>query len=168
MKTIDLVWSDFVDAKFGDEYLILFLGRKKHWRKLFKFFTLLAAAGGVISALIDAKVPTIIICTAICAVQLLSVFENSFIASEKDIEKLIKLRLLYCNYCGDLENLYCVLSEDNLSDEKEEEIKVQYFNLKKDKNTTIEPIDTEIDVKKRKKLLKRADNTTRQYLNRYI
>lgn len=168
MKTIDLVWHDFADAKFGDEYLIVFLARKKSWRKLFKFFTLLAAAGGVISALIDAKVPTVILCTAICAVQLLTVLENSFISSEKDIEKLINLRMMYCNYCAELENLFCALSEDNLTKEKEAEIQTQYFNLKKEKITTIEQVDTEIDIKKRKRLMKRADLTTRQYLNRYI
>lgn len=162
-STWNALWHDFIDAKFGDEYLILLLERKRKLKQMFKFFTLFASAAGVISALIDAKVPTIVICVLIGVVQLISVIESTFIATEKELYDLCALRLLYCQYANDLEKIVTLmrLQKINSTEANTEINKCRSFKLEK-----IEPIDTEYGVDQIQRLKKVANEKTLKYLNR--
>jgi hypothetical protein len=165
MALVDLIWRDFSDAKYGDEYLVLYSARQRWWKKAFKFITLTVSAGGVISAFIDAKVPTVILCSIVCIIQVLTVFENSFISTEKDIEEFIKLRLLYCEHAGELELLFVKLFHGEISDANASE---NYYKLKKHKDIIIEELDTKLNVHRYEKLMNIAEARTHHYLKRYI
>ena len=164
MALIDLVWKDFADAKYGDEYMILYTSKHQGVRKALKFIILICSSVGVFTAFKEAKAPTIILCIATCVAQLLSVVESSIICSEKEIDEFRKLRLLYCNYTAGLERLFYCLFEETTTIE---DGTAEYHRLKDHKNLVIEPADTALDIKRDKKLMDIAETNTANYLKRY-
>lgn len=162
--TIDTkIWYDLVNAKHGDDYLVLYLARQKTIRKWFKILTIIFSASGIFSASIAAQIPTIISCSLIAAVQLATSIENFIIHSQDDIDDLSKLRLLYYERTNKLEKLWHNWWTDKISDDQASQ---EFFNLR-DLSKKIEELDNKLNVRNFKKLRTVADKTTRNYLNTY-
>ncbi len=157
------IWYDLVHTKFGDEYLVLYLGRQRTIRKWFKILTILFSASGIFSAFQSAKIPTIISCIAIGLVQVTTSIENFIIHSEDDLDSLSKLRLLYYDRTNKLEELWNSLQISKISNE---EATTEFFNLRKSAKE-IEELDNKLNVRNFKKLKSVADINTRTYLNTY-
>ena len=155
------VWTDFLNAKFGDEYLILYISRQRYIRKLFKVVTVLLSAGGIWSAFNELKAFTVISCTAIGAVQLITSVETYIIHSEKDLDELCSLRLMYYTHSNKLEELW-----HNLTALTEDEIRDRFFRIREDAKK-IEELDNKINVRSHNKLKLEADKKTRNYLKIY-
>lgn len=162
--TIDTkIWYDLVHTKYGDEYLVLYLGRQRTFRKWFKILTIIFSASGVFSAFQSAKIPTIISCTIIGIVQLITSIENFVIHSEDDLDNLSKLRLHYYDRTNKLEELWNSCKNQKLSDEEATNI---FFNLRKSAKE-IEELDNKLNVRSIKKLKQIANINTNNYLNTY-
>src|SRR5258708_38969210 len=158
------IWYELVNVKYGDEYLVLYLGRQRQIRKWFKGVTILCSAGGIFSASISAKIPTIISCGIIGLVQAAASIENFIIHSEKDLEELSKLRLLYYERTIKLERLWhefeCgKVDEDQASD--------NFFALKKS-SVEIEKLDNKMNVRGYRKLKNKAEIVTKKYINTFL
>ena len=162
--TIDTkIWYDLVHTKYGDEYLVLYLGRQRTFRKWFKILTIIFSAGGIFSAFQSAKIPTIISCAAIGIVQLITSIENFIIHSEDDLDSLSKLRLQYYERTNKLEELWNSLTTKKISTE---EATTEFFNLRKSAKE-IEELDNKLNVRTFKKLKTIANSNTNNYLNTY-
>jgi hypothetical protein len=157
------IWYDLVHSKFGDEYLILYLDKQKSIRKIFKIATILFSATGIFSAFNSFKIPTIIACIAIGVVQCSTSIENFIIHSEKDLEELGKLRLLYYERTNKLEELWSDLQSSKLS---KEQATTAFFALRQS-SKEIEDLDNNINVRSFKKLRKKANILTNNYLTTY-
>lgn len=161
MDIRDSIWTDFVHYKFGDDYLSEYIKREKSYRKYFKIITLLLSASGVWSAFQELKSYTIIFCLTIGLVQIISLIEGFIISSEKDLEEISGLRLMYYNHWNKLEKLcHCY---DTLNDEQ---CKDQFFTLRNEAKE-IEQVADKMNIRKYKGLMKKADIATRKYLNEY-
>ena len=162
--TIDTkIWYDLVHTKYGDEYLVLYLGRQRTFRKWFKILTILFSASGIFSAFQSAKIPTIISCALIGLVQLVTSIENFIIHSEDDLDSLSKLRLQYYDRTNKLEELWNSLATNKMTDE---EATTEFFNLRKSAKE-IEELDNKLNVRTFKRLKAIANNNTNNYLNTY-
>ena len=82
MEINDIIWYDLVNAKYGDEYLIVYIQKQRNIRKWFKILTILFSASGIFSAFQSLKIPTIISCIFIGIVQLATLIEGWIIHSE--------------------------------------------------------------------------------------
>lgn len=157
------IWYDLVHTKNGDEYLIMYLGRQRNFRKWFKILTIIFSASGIFSAFKSAQIPTIISFTVIGIVQLITSIENFIIHSESDLDKLSKLRMLYYNRVLKLEELWDSFYREKISDE---DATNQFFELRKSANE-IEELDNLLNVRTIKKLKNLAKVKTTNYLNTY-
>ena len=162
--TIDTkIWYDLVHTKYGDEYLVLYLGRQRTYRKWFKVLTILFSASGIFSAFQSAKIPTIISCSIIGIVQLITSIENFIIHSEDDLDRLSKLRLLYYDRTNKLEELWNSLTTEKITNEQ---ATTEFFELRKSAKE-IEELDNKLNVRHFKKLKLIANNNSNKYLNTY-
>lgn len=161
MDIKDSIWFDFVHSKYGDEYLCLYIQKQQGIRKWFKILTLLLSGGGIWFAFKDMKIPTVISCVAIGMVQLLTMLEDFIIHSDKDIQELGALRILYYIRANELEELTFTL--DKLTDE---EASSKFFTLRNEA-IKIEELDNKLNVREHKRLVLKADIKTRNYLKQY-
>lgn len=157
----NLIWSAFVQAKYGDEYLILYINRQRLIYKSFKIITIVLSASGIWTAVNEWKIPTIISCTVIGLMQIVTSIEGYLINTEKEIDKLCELRNMYHIHTNEFEELW--LKVDDL---EENELKKCFFELRQ-KSQKIEALDNKSHIKKWKGLMKEADISTINYLKIY-
>lgn len=157
------IWYDLVNSKCGDEYLILYLGKQRSFRRIFKILTILFSASGAAFAFQDIKIPTIISCSLILLVQGATSIENFIIHSEDDLDSLSKLRILYYNRTTKLEELWHSLQEGKVT---ENEAADEFFELRRSK-AEIEELDNKLNIKKKESILQIAEEKTNQYINTY-
>lgn len=161
MDIKEKVWHEFIDKKYGDEYLCRYIARQIEIRRWFKIGTILFSAGGIWAALKNLTIPTVISLTAIGLVQLATLIENFIIHSEKQIEDLGKLRLLYYEQWNRLEKLFLTFhtfSEKDATD--------KFFELR-EAAKIMEELDNKLNIKEIKKLKRQAENSNRNYLNNH-
>jgi hypothetical protein len=106
MDIQEKIWHEFIDKRYGDEYLCRYISLQIEIKRWFKIGTILLSAGGIWTALKNLPLPTVISLTAIAIVQLATLIENQIIHSERQIEDLGKLRLLYYEQWNRLEKLF--------------------------------------------------------------
>jgi hypothetical protein len=161
MEMKERVWHEFIDVRFADEYLCLYISRQKKIRKQFKLATLIFSAGGISSAFANYKIPTIILLFLIALSQLATLLETHLFPSDKDIEELGKLRSLFYSRWNKLERLFIVY--DTLS---ENEGINKFFEIRKEADES-ESLYEKLCVKNSRKLLIKAEEKNREYLNKH-
>ncbi len=155
------IWYEFLNFKFGDEYLILYINKQRRIRKYFKIATILLSCSGIWSVYNELKYPAIIAFIIITLVQIFTSIESYLIHSEKDIDDLCELRNKYYSHWNELENLWhksLNYSESDLTD--------KFYELR-EQTKKIEELDNKLGIKKNKILTKKADKLTRTYLKIY-
>jgi hypothetical protein len=157
----DDIFADFYIAKYGDEYLCSYIAFQKDVRKWYKIITIIFSVGGIGTAFGGQNIISAIIFFLIGIVQLLSSIEVYVIHSEKQIESLHKLRMMYYDRSNDLEKLFKVSHKIT-----ENEAECRFYELR-DACRKIEELDLEINVKKIKKLKKKAQVELDKYINTY-
>ncbi len=154
------IWNEFLNTYYGSEYLVFYLSRQKTVRKWFKILTILFSVSGIFNATFSKTIPTIISCTAIGIVQILTSIENFIIHSDSDIEKLSELRMLYWDKSKELEKMFYLMQANKINSD---EAANKYFALK-DVSKKIEELDTKLNVRTYKKLKLKAEAKYKTYL----
>jgi hypothetical protein len=157
----DLIWNDFAQAKYGDEYLCLYISLQKRIRRWYKILTILFSIGGIGTAIKGQNGFSVIIFFLIGLVQVISSIEIYIVHSEKQIDELHKLRMLYYDRANDLEQLFNTY-EKVPTDQSE----LRFYELRK-KSRDIEELDLMADVKKIEKLKRKALIAFNNYINSY-
>jgi len=157
------IWYDFVNSKYGDEYLDLYIGRQRWIRKLFRIFTIVLSGSAFATALQDLKVSTAIFSGLILLSQGITSIENFIIHSEDDITKLCDLRLQYYKNTVMLEQLWHNLETKNID---ETEAARLYF-LSKSDTSILQELSNKVNVRKYKGLKAKSDIIIRNYINTY-
>jgi len=158
----DKLWYEFVHIKYGDCYLNHYLSAQQNLRKWVKILTLLFSTSGILGWTVWKDAP-IVSCILVAIVQLFHLIENQIILSETDIGKIVELRTLYLKQCNKLEKLWIDFKAGRLNEEQVSEV---FFKLRDDA-LKMEALDNKLNVKKRKRLMAKADIETRVYLNQY-
>jgi hypothetical protein len=158
MDMYEKIWHEFIDKRYGDEYLCRYVARQIEIRKWFKIVTILLSATGIWTAIKSFTIPTIISLSVIAIVQLATLVENFVIHSEKQIEDLGNLRLLYYEQWNRLEKFF--ITYGNYS---EKEAADKFFELR-DVAKNMEDLDNKLNIKKIKRLASKAELSNRDYL----
>ena len=156
------LWYEFVHTKYGDCYLCHYLSAQQDLRKWVKILTLLFSTSGILGWTIWKAAP-IVSCVLVAIVQLFHLVENQIILSESDISKIAELRTLYLKQCNKIEKLWI---DYNASRMTEEQVSDFFFKLREDA-IKIEALDNKLNIKKRKKLMERADTETQNYIKQF-
>jgi hypothetical protein len=96
--------------------------------------------------------------------QLLLLVENQIIRSDKEIEEISNLRMMYTRYFNKLEPLWNKSQYKQIGDNIAME---KYFTFQKKEWVKIEELDCKLDIKRHKKMESKTEIETNNYLNKY-
>jgi len=151
------------NIKYGEIYLTKYLGFQRTLKKGFQILTLLVSLSGIIGwKYFEDYVWIAFILIAI--VQLLLLIENQIIRSDKEIEEISNLRMMYTRYFNKLEILWTKHQYDQIKDKKAMD---QYFELRQTDWENIEELDCKLNIKRYKKMRNHTEIETNHYLNKY-
>lgn len=160
---INKVWYELVDMKYGEIYLTKYLGLQRSLKKTFQILTLIVSLSGILGwKYFESYVWIAFILIAI--VQLLLLIENQIIRSDKEIEEISNLRMMYTRYFNKLEILW---SKHQLDQLKEKKVLEKYFKLRQSDWEKIEELDCKLNIKRYGKMMQKTEMETNHYLNKY-
>lgn len=157
------IWYEMTNIKFGEIYLTKYLGFQRSLKKGFQIMTLIVSLSGILGwKYFEDYVWIAFILIAI--VQLLLLIENQIIRSDKEIEEISNLRMMYTRYFNKLEILWTKYQYDQIKDKKALK---QYFELRQFDWENIEELDCKLNIKRYKKMQNHTEIETNNYLNKY-
>lgn len=157
------IWYEMTNKKYGELYLTKYLGLQRTLKKSFQIMTLIVSLSGIIGwKYFEDYVWIAFILIAI--VQLLLLIENQIIRSDKEIEEISNLKMMYTRYFNKLEKLWTKYQYDQITDKK---VMKKYFELRQSDWEKIEELDGKLNIKKYERLRKRTEMETNHYLNKY-
>lgn len=157
------IWHEMVNMKYGEIYLSKYLGVQRTLKKSFQILTLLVSLSGILSWKYFEKYVWIVF-VLIAIIQLLLLIENQIIRSDKEIEEISNLRMMYTRYFNKLEILWTKYQHDQIKDKK---AMSDYFELRQSDWENIEELDCKLNIKRYKKLMNKTEIETNHYLNKY-
>jgi hypothetical protein len=153
------IWNDLLDTKKGDVFLVSYISNQRKWKKWFKIITIVFSASGIFTAFKNLEIPTVISFVIIGIIQILQSIENFLILSEKDLDEIKKLRLSYYDKTIELEKLWIDFEDNHIN---EDQAKKRLFKIM-ESSKKIEDLDSSIDIKRMKRLDKKAETETNIY-----
>lgn len=156
------IWYEFVNYKYGDEYLILYLSRLQTSRKYTNIVTLVFSTSGVLGWTFWKFLP-IVSCVLIAIIQIFKLIENQIIPSEKDIEQVVLLRNQYNKYWNQVEKLWIEYNSNKIDDDR---AKKCFYKLR-ETAIEIEKLDNKLNIQHLNSLKKKAEFQTNNYLTQY-
>lgn len=157
------IWYEMVNMKYGEIYLSKYLGVQRTLKKSFQILTLIVSLSGILGwKYFENYVWVAFILIAI--VQLLLLIENQTIRSDKEIEEISNLRMMYTRYFNKLESLWTKYQYDQT---KEKKALNKYFELRQSDWEKIEELDCKLNIKRYKRLMNHTEIETNHYLNKY-
>lgn len=159
----DKIWFEMVDMKYGETYLTLYLGLQRTLKKTFYILTLILSVSGILGwKYFENYVWIAFILIAI--MQLFVLVENQIIRSDKEIEDIASLRMMYTRYFNKLERLWAEFQYKKLNEDESFE---KFFQLKETDWEKIEELDYKLNIKEYIWLMDKADIKTNNYINKF-
>ena len=153
-----------LDIKYGESYLTKYLGLQRTLKKIFNVFTLVISVGGILSwKYFENYVWVAFILIAI--LQLFTLVENEIIRTDKEIEDIATLRMLYTKYFNKLEKLWTEYKSERIP---EIEASDTFFELRNSDWETIEELDTKLNIKQYKRLMKKSEIETNNFIKKHL
>lgn len=157
------IWYELANMKYGEVYLSKYLNFQRTLKKTFQILTLLVSFSGILSWKYFENYVWIAF-ALIAIVQLLLLIENQIIRSDKDIEEIGRLRMMYTKYFNKLEKLWTNYQYSRVAEIKGLD---EYFEFRQNDWEQIEEIDTKLNIKRYKWLMNKTEIETNNYLNKY-
>ena len=159
----DKIRYEMIDRKYGEIYLTKYLSLQRTLKKAFTIMTLLISVSGILGWKYFENYAWIAF-LLISIMQLFNLIENQLIRSEKEVEEISNLRMMYTKYFHKLEQLYTEFYFNRMT---EENATNHFFELRKTDWEKIEELDCKLNIKKFYNLMKKSDIETNKYFNKY-
>lgn len=164
-KIEELVWYEFVHAKYWEQFLSQYSGYKIDWRKWFNIGTIILSVVGASSWKLWELVSvyewvTPMVFGLVALTQVFGALQKEMVIDNDTLSSIYRLRGLYISYANKLEKLYIEILDKNLT---RDEIEQQYFAIRE----TVYPIE-ELKDSLNIKQLKKADEKSMEETSRYL
>lgn len=138
-KIEELVWYEMGHAKYWEQYLSEYIGKKIDWRKYINIATIILSVTGASTWEFWSFSGTrdwapMVILLLIAALQLLSALQKEIVVDNETLHSLAKLRALYIAYFNKLE---CLFIQNEAGSISVQEVEDRYFALRE----TVYPIE---------------------------
>lgn len=152
-----------IDIKYGEIYLTKYLSLQRNLKKTFTIITLIMSIQGIFSWKYFEDY-TWIAFLLILLIQLFTLIENQIIRSDKEIEEIRNLRMMYTKYFNKLEKFYTEYYYNRI---KEKDATDKFFELRNIYWEKIEETDCKLNIKRYKHLMNESEIETNQYINKH-
>lgn len=159
----DKIWYEMVDMKYGETYLTLYLGLQRTLKRTFNILTLILSISGIFGWKYFENYAWIAF-ILIAVMQLFVLIENQILRSDKEIEEIASLRMMYSRYFNKLEKLWTEYEFGKINEEKSLEI---FFQFKETDWEKIEELDCKLNIKEFNRLMNKSEIKTNNYINKF-
>lgn len=159
----DKIWYEMVDMKYGETYLTLYLGFQRTLKKIFNILTFILSVSGILGWKYFENYAWIAF-ILIAIMQLFTLIENEIIRSDKEIEDIASLRMMYTSYFNKLERLWADFKYKKINEENSLE---KFFQFKETDWEKIEELDCKLNIKEYNWLMDKADVKTNNYIDKF-
>ncbi|WP_159580298.1 hypothetical protein [Marinoscillum sp. 108] len=149
--------------KYGELYLSKYIGFQHRLRKTFKIITFILSLSGILGWKYFQDYAWVIL-LIICVMQLLSLVGNQLVRSDKEVEEISALKMMYTKYFNKLERLWDELYTQRINDDEALE---RFYELRTTDWENIEQLDCKLDIKRFKRLMNKTEIETNDYINKY-
>ena len=157
------IWYEMTNIKYGEIYLTKYLGLQRTLKKIIQIMILIFSLKGILGwKYLEDYVWVMFI--PITIVQLLLLVKNQIIRSEKEIEEISNLKMMYTRYFNKLEKLWTKHQNNQI---KENKAIKEYFKLRQSDWEEIEEIDCKLSIKSYNKMRNHTEIETNHYFNKY-
>ena len=158
------IWYKLIDIKYGECYLTKYLALQRNLKRTFKIITLLLSISGILGwKYFEDYVWIALILISI--IQVFTLIENQLIRSDKEIEEISALRMMYTKYFNKLEKLWTKYQNNRINDD---EALNQFYELQETDWEKIETLDCKLNIKSYQKMRNKTDIDINNYLNKYL
>ena|ERR1043165_3105343 len=159
------IWKQFIQAKYGEIYLSLYIDQQKQINKEYKILTLVFSGLGVLGwKIFDQNQYLLLLSTGITSIiQLIALLSNQIFLSEETLSRIGKLRHEYLLHFNKLELLWQKIEAKKITDD---DARNSYSQLKNEYVSIITE-DSQFAVKELKKVKKKAGEKTRTYFKNF-
>jgi len=158
------LWYKLVDLKYGECYLTKYIALQRNLKRTFKIITLILSLSGILGWKYFENYIWIAL-ILISIIQVFTLIENQIIRSDKEIEEISALRMMYTKYFNKLEKLWTKHQNDKVNND---EAINQFYELQENDWEKIEELDCKLNIKKYKRILNKTDFDTNSYINKYL
>lgn len=158
------LWYKLVDLKYGECYLTKYIVLQRNLKRTFKIITLILSLSGILGWKYFENYIWIAL-ILISIIQVFTLIENQIIRSDKEIEEISALRMMYTKYFNKLEKLWTKYQNDKVNND---EAINQFYELQENDWEKIEELDCKLNIKKYKRILNKTDFDTNNYINKYL
>tara|TARA_R110002020_G_scaffold259703_5_gene473614 strand:- start:4628 stop:5119 length:492 start_codon:yes stop_codon:yes gene_type:complete len=158
------IWYKLVDLKYGECYLTRYISLQRNLKRGFKIATLILSLGGILGWKYFEEYVWIAL-IIISIIQIFTLIENQLIRSDKEIEEISALRMMYSKYFNKLEKFWTQYYNENIN--KNEAIN-KFYKFQENDWQKIEELDCKLNIKEYSKMMNKADVQTNNYLNKYL
>jgi|SRR5690606_4460177 len=157
------IWNEMVNIKYGEIYLSKYLGFQRTLKKTFNIITLILSISGILGWKFFEDYAWIAF-VLIAIMQLFNLIENEIVRSDKEVAEISKLKMQYTKYFHKQEMLWTEYHFDRITEKKATD---KYFKLRKDYWVSIEKLDSKLNIKRYKRMMRKTEKETNHYLNKY-
>lgn len=157
------IWYEMVNMKYGEKYLTKYLGLQRTLKKSFQIMTLIISVSGILGWKYFEDYAWIAF-ILIMIMQLLLLIENQLIRSDKEIEDISNLRMMYTKYFNKLERLWTDFHYDRINENNAID---KYFEFRESDWEKIEELDCKLNIKRYKRLMDATEQETNDYIIKY-
>lgn len=143
--------------------MIKYLELQRFLKRTFQVLTFIISVSGILGWKYFEEYVWIAL-ILIAVFQLLLLIENVIIRSDKEIEDISNLRMMYTRYFNKIELLWTKYKYNKIKKGKAIE---RYFELRQTDWVNMEDLDSKLNVKRYKWLIKSAKKETTDYLTQY-
>jgi hypothetical protein len=155
------LWNELTQAKHNAEYASIYLDRQKQIANIFNITILVFSTSGILGWKVWDRFP-VIACAIVSGLSLLKLIQPHLIMSEKQLLKLDRIHIFYCDHFIKLEKLWHDLEDEDYS---EKEVKEELYQVLESEI----PISKELNgilLKKPKRLVRKAKQVSDDYFER--
>lgn len=151
------------DAKAGEKFLERYIYFHKSLKKGFTVITLIISFTGILKwKQFEDYVSYAFL--AIAILQLVILIQNQFLKSDKQVEDLIRLKIMYGKYYRKLERLWMEHQSDSMD---EANVRNKYYSLQDQLQEPIERLDSELHIRGWDFIAKKATLDANKYLLKF-
>lgn len=152
------------DAKAGERFLDRYIYFHKSLKKTFTIITLIISFGGILKwKQFESYVSIAFLIIAI--MQLVILVQNQFVRNDKEVESLIRLKILYNKYYRQLERIWIEFESSEIDEKR---AKNDYYAIQDELQEQIEILDSELHIRGWKFMAKKATLDANNYLNKFV
>jgi len=152
-----------LNIKYGELYLSEYIELQRSYRKIINILTLLISVSGILGWKFFENYAWIAF-VLVAVMQLFVLIKNEISRSDKDIENIAVLKMMYTKYFNKIEKLWTEYYTGKIKETRALDV---FFELREKEWEKIEELDCKLNIKQLRRLKNKSERETNKYITKF-